>query len=185
MQLRSELRVGMRTRDVSDVPVTSIPQRAEIALASGLTGGIALLVPFVLYGWLSDEHSALELPMAAIAWLFGLEHFEQNGYAWWPIVLGLILLGALFAAFGAFFGAVADRFLGLITIPETLGAGFAWGFVTWTFFWYMLLPIARDGAPFRATADSSLFVAPSWVWILGFTILGLATSLAYAASRRV
>ena len=53
------------------------------------------------------------------------------------------------------------------------------------FFWYMLLPIARDGAPFRAPAfDPLLFTAPNWVWILGFTLSGLVIAVGYAALRR-
>jgi hypothetical protein len=48
----------------------------------------------------------------------------------------------------------------------------------------MQLPLARDGAPFRATpARPELFVGPTWVWILGFTLLGLVSGLCYGALR--
>jgi hypothetical protein len=185
MELRRELRFGLRERrPLSIAPVRTIPRRIVIAVACGLAGGIGLATPLVLYGWASDGHSALELPTAATGWLFGVEHFEQNGYAWWPIVVGAALLLALWVAFGVVFAGVADRFLGLRTIPEAMGAGLAWALVTWLLSWYTLLPIARDGAPFRETADSALFVAPNWVWILGFTALGVATALVYAALRR-
>ncbi len=51
-------------------------------------------------------------------------------------------------------------------------------------FWYMLLPIARDGAPFRPTAVApGRFVAPNWAWILAFTLSGLATGACYRALR--
>jgi hypothetical protein len=79
---------------------------------------------------------------------------------------------------------MALRFLNLRTLPETLGAGIAWGFVSWLFFWYTLLSIARGGAPFHATAASSSYVAPTWVFLVGFAILGVATSLAYRVLRR-
>ena len=65
-----------------------------------------------------------------------------------------------------------------------IAAGFAWGFVSWMFFWYTLLPIARDGAPFRVSAASSMFVAPTWVFLVGFTVLGVVTSVTYRALRR-
>lgn len=183
MELRGEIR-GLRERRLTDLPVLSIPRRIGIAVGCGVAGLAGLVVPFLLYGLYSDAHSALELPMAATAWTFGLDHFEANGYAWWPIVVGTVLLVVLSIAFGTVFAGVADRFLALRTIPETIGAGLVWGFVTWTFFWYMLLPIAREGAPFRATLDSSVFVAPIWVFVLGFTILGLVTSIVYTAARR-
>ena len=53
------------------------------------------------------------------------------------------------------------------------------------FSWYMLLPIARDGAPFRAAEiDPRLYTAPNWVWILGFALSGLAIAGTYGALRR-
>jgi membrane associated rhomboid family serine protease len=91
--------------------------------------------------------------------------------------IGLLALYAL--VHGAVFGAVADRFLRLRTLPETIGAGLAWGFVSWMFFWYTLLPIARGGAPFRLTVTSNMFVAPTWVFLVGFSMLGIVTSLTY------
>ncbi|HVA31981.1 MAG TPA: hypothetical protein VMU58_12010 [Gaiellaceae bacterium] len=159
--------------------VLSTPRKAFIATSAGLAGGIGMAVPIVIYGWATAAHSALELPMAATAWLFGLGHFTQNGYGWWPIVVGVGVLVLYALAHGAVFGAVADRFLRLRTLPETIGAGFAWAFVSWMFFWYTVLPIARDGAPFRTTAVSSVSVAPTWIFLVGFTALGLVTSLTY------
>jgi hypothetical protein len=71
-----------------------------------------------------------------------------------------------------------------LSAPTSLALGAVWSFVSFMLFWYMLLPIARDGAPFRATAFGE-FVAPNWVWILGFTLSGLATGVCYwALSRR-
>jgi hypothetical protein len=61
--------------------------------------------------------------------------------------------------------------------PSVLG-GFAWGFVNFIFVWYMVLPIARGGAPLRSPASApGLFVAPNWVWILGFTLFGVVTGV--------
>jgi hypothetical protein len=159
--------------------ILSTPRKALIATAAGLAGGLGMAVPLIVYGWANAAHSALELPMAATAWLFGLGHFAQNGYQWWPIVAGIGLLALYALVHGAVFGAVADRFLRLRTLPETIGAGLAWGFVSWMFFWYTRLPIARGGAPFRLTATSNMFVAPTWVFLVGFTMLGIVTSLTY------
>ena len=64
------------------------------------------------------------------------------------------------------------------TLIGSLALGAVWSFFSWMLFWYMVLPIARDGAPFRLTA-AGLWVAPNWVWILGYTAFGLASGLAY------
>ena len=183
----SELGIALSTRS-----------KAFIATTIGLTGGLGMALPLVLYGWASSTHSALELPMAASSWMFGLGHFSQNGYQWSSIALGVLLLAAYAIVHGAIFGGFADRFLALATLPEALGVGLAWGCVSWMFFWYTLLPIARAGAPFHATitpivtvwgaptalASSTLFVAPTWVFLVGFAVLGVATSLAYVVLRR-
>ena len=180
---QSQLRVEWRERHAELARLTA-GSKASIATAAGLAGAAGLAVPVMLYGWLNGAHAALELPMAATSWAFGLGHFTQNGYEWGSIVVGILLLVGYGLVHGAVFGGVADRFLYLRTLPETLGAGLAWGFVSWLFFWYTLLPLARDGAPFRATAVSSLAVAPAWVFVAGFALLGVATSLAYLISRR-
>jgi hypothetical protein len=177
MEARSELNVHARRAPVIELRPLAPASKAAIALTGGLVGSIAMAVPIVLYDWASAAHSALELPMAATAWVFGLGHFVQNGYQWWPIVIGAVLLLAYGVLHGMVFGAVADRFLDLRTVPEALGAGIAWGFVTWLFFWYTLLPIARDRAPFPT-------VAPIWTYVVAFAALGLATSLAYLRLRR-
>ena len=105
-------------------------RKAVVAITCGLAGGLALALPIELYDGASAAHSALELPMAATAWLFGLEHVAQNGYDWWPIVFGALILAGYWVLHGVFFGGVVDNFLQLSTLPETLGAGFAWGFVS-------------------------------------------------------
>lgn len=103
---------------------------------------------------------------------------------WWPIVLGAALLGVFSAVSGVAFAGLADRVFGLTRPPSAIVAGAAWSFVSFVFFWDMVLPIARDGAPFRVQAlDPQLSAAPNWVWIVGFTALGLVTGAAYAALR--
>jgi hypothetical protein len=155
-----------------------------VGLGSGLLGGVALAIPVVIWDWVHAGHRAFELPMAATAWLSGLQHFSRDHYLAWPLVIGVALLAAYAAVSGLVFTGLADRVFGIARPLQSLAAGFTWAFVSYIFFWDMLLPIARDGAPFRAApAAPQLFVAPNWVWILGFTLLGLVTGACYWALR--
>ena len=154
-----------------------------VGIASGLLGALALAVPVVLWGWARDGHRAFEYAMAPTAWLFGLQHFSNTDYHWWSLALGIALLAAYGAISGIVFTALADRVFGVVRPLPSLAAGLAWSFVSFIFFWDMLLPIARDGAPFRVAPNTAAFVAPNWVWILGFTLLGLATGASYAVLR--
>ena len=183
-QTRLEWRESRRSIFADAAIRLPLRSKAAIATAAGLAGAAGLGLPVVLYDWLNGGHSALELPMAATAWTFGLDHFTQNGNQWGAIVVGLLLLVGYGVVHGVVFGGIADRFLMLRTFPEALGVGIAWGFVSWLFFWYTLLPIARGGAPFRLIGPSSLFVAPLWLFVVGFAVLGVSTSLAYRAARR-
>jgi hypothetical protein len=163
---------------------TSTGRLMKVGLASGVAGGLVLATPLVVYDWAKASHSALELPMATTAWLFGLDHYARNGYHWWPIVIGALCLLAYAAAQGLAFAGIADRVYRVRTLSGSLALGGVWSFASFMLFWYMLLPIARDGAPFRATASApGSFVAPNWVWILGFTLSGLTTGLSWSALR--
>ena len=122
--------------------------------------------------------------MAVSGWLFGLNHFARNGYHWWPIVIGALILLAYWAVMGTVYTGIADRVYRVRTLAGSVMLGAVWSFVSFMFLWYMLLPIAREGAPFRATADAAgSSVAPNWVWILGFTLLGFTTGLCWNAIR--
>lgn len=155
-----------------------------VGWGAGLLGGVVMALPLILWDWVHSAHLALELPMATAAWLFGLDHFSHETYLIGPIVLGFVFLCLYWVASGLAFTGIADRLLRVATLGRSLVAGVAWSFVSFVFFWDMLLPIARDGAPFRATAVApGLFVAPEWVWILAFTAFGLATGAFYAALR--
>jgi hypothetical protein len=161
-------------------PITlSVGGKSMVAAACGITGIVGMAVPVVIYDWAKSGHSALELPMAVTGWIFGLQHFVQNGYLWWPIVVGAVLLVGYGIVSGIVFGGIADRILALRTYPETLAAGLAFGFASWLLFWYTLLPIAKGGAPFHATLASTYMVAPAWVFIVGFAVLGLVTATVY------
>jgi hypothetical protein len=161
---------------------TSAGRLAVVGAASGLGGGLVLALTLVLYDWVRASHTALELPMAVTGWLFGIVHFERNGYEWWPIVVGALFMLAYFAVLGLVFGSLADRVYHVRTLAGSLALGAAWSFVSFMFFWYMLLPIARDGAPFRETAAAGdAFAAPNWIWILAFAFSGLATGACYRA----
>jgi hypothetical protein len=155
-----------------------------VGVTSGLLGGIVLAIPIVIWDWVRTGHHALELPMAATAWLFGLDHFSHDDNLWGSILLGAVLLAVYWALGGIGFAALAERMERPFRAAWAILAGAAWSFVTFIFFWYMLLPIARDGAPFRAPAfDPLLFTAPNWVWILGFTLSGLAIAGCYSRLR--
>lgn len=183
MEARAEhwLREHLPHLRVVEPSVTGVERVLPLGLAAGAVGAAALAAPLVVYGWAHDAHAALELPAAATAWLFGLEHFAQNEYRWWPIVIGAAVLLVYFALHGMAFAFLEER---LRTLPETLVGGMVLGFYSWLLFWYAILPIARDGAPFRETPAGGEFVAPNWTWILAFALFGVATGVAYWALRR-
>lgn len=162
---------------------TSARRLGAVGLTAGIGSGLAMGAPVVVYDWAREGHSALELPMAVTGWLFGLEYFGQNDYRWWPIVIGALFLLLYWGASGMAFAGLADRVYRVRTLTGSLALGALWSFVSFMFFWYMVLPIARDGAPFRPTAAGEL-AAPTWVWILGFTVSGLIAGLCWAALRR-
>jgi hypothetical protein len=155
-----------------------------VGVTAGLLGGIALAAPVVIWDWVREGQRALELPMAATSWLFGLDHFSHDENLWGSIVLGAIVLAVYWAVSGIAFTAVAERVEPPLGAAWAIVAGGGWSFASFIFFWYVLLPIARDGAPFRApAADPLLFTAPNWVWVLGFTLSGLAIAGSYTALR--
>ena len=157
---------------------------ATVGLASGVVGGLAMGAPLVIYDWAKSGHSALELPMAVTAWLFGLDHFARNGHHWWQIVIGALFLLAYWGVSGLAYAGIADRVYGLRSLSGCLALGLAWSVVSFLVFWGMLLPIARDGALFRLGAVApGQSVAPNGAWILGFTVLGLATGACYRGLR--
>lgn len=154
--------------------------RARSGVVAGMGGGLLMAAPLVVYDWAKASHSALELPMAVTGWLFGLNYYHQTGYHWWPIVIGALFLLAYWTVQGLAFARLASWIYRVLFLRGTLVLGGIWAFVSFMFFWYMLLPIARDGAPLRLTAHGPhVFVAPNWVWILGFILLGCVTSLSF------
>src|SRR5712691_3985368 len=161
---------------------TSAGRLTATGVAAGVGGGLALAGPLVVYDWVKASHSALELPMAVTGWLFGLDHFARNGYHWCPIVIGALFLLVYWGVQGMAFAGLADRVYRVRTLAGSLALGAVWSFVSFMFFWYMLLPIARDGAPFRLTTNAAGdLVAPNWVCILGFALSGLVTGACYRA----
>ena len=120
-----------------------------VGIGSGLFGGIALAAPIAIWDWVRTGHRAFELPMAATAWLFGLQHFSHQRYLAWPLVIGAALLVAYAVFSGLAFTALADRVYRATRPLASLAAGGAWAFVSFIFFWDMLLPIAprRRAAP--------------------------------------
>lgn len=159
-------------------------QWLAVGWGAGLLGGVAMAITLILWDWVHSGHLALELPMATTAWLFGLDHLSHHTYFIGSIVVGFVFLCLYWVASGLVFTGLADRLLGITTLARSLATGAAWSFLSFVFFWNMLLPVARDGAPFRETfVAPGLFVAPDWVWIVAFVALGLATGASYAALR--
>jgi hypothetical protein len=181
-QRHRPLRRATRSRTSSQVLTTR--EWVKVGSAAGLLGGILMAIPLIVWDWVKTTHLALELPTAAASWVFGLNHFSHVTYHPGPIVIGIAFLGLYWLASGLAFTGLADRFYGITKLGPSLIAGAVWSFVNFMFFWYMLLPIARDGAPFRVTAIAPLqFVAPNWVWILSWAVFGLATAVFYAVLR--
>jgi hypothetical protein len=178
-----------RQRTAADAePWHADPARARllgIGIVSGLFGGAALAAPLLVWDWIRTGHRALELPMAVTSWPFGLQHFSHTQNLWWPIVIGAALIAFYAVVSGVVFAFVADRVFGLDGLVPSLAGGAAWSLVNFLFVWDMLLPIARDGTPLRTTLlHPALFVAPNWVWILGFTVFGLVMGATYATLHR-
>jgi hypothetical protein len=164
--------------------VLSPAEWVMVGLEAGLLAGILMTLPLLIWDWVKPSHVALEYPTAAAAWLFGLDHFSHVTYRFWPIVLGFTFLALYWILSGIAFTGIADRLYGLTSVGKSLVAGAVWGVVSFVLFWYVLLPIARDGSPFRATARApDLFVAPNWVWIVSFCVFGLALGGLYARLR--
>ncbi len=164
---------------------TSTGRLAAAGAEAGLAGLVVLAAPLVIYDWAKASHSALELPMAVTGWLFGLDHFTRNGYHWWPIVIGALFLIGYCALMGIAFAGLAGRVYRIGSLAGALALGAAWSIASFLFFWDMLLPIARDGAPFRETIVAPAeFAAPAWVWILAFAVFGLGTGIAYRLLAR-
>jgi len=176
-------KVAARDKDPRSAVLTPV-EWIVVGSGAGLSGGLLMALPLVVWDWMRSAHLAFELPTATAAWLFGLDHFSHRAYHSWPLVIGISVLCLYWIASGIAFTGLADRVYHAVTLGTSVIAGAAWGFVSFVFFWYMVLPIARGGAPFRATAAApGLFVAPNWVWILAFTVFGIATGIAYAALR--
>ena len=174
MSTHAVMRAEVEPLSVDDVLES---HRLVAGATIGIAAGVSLALPIVLYDLWSAGHTALELPMAVTAWLFGLSHFMQNGNAGWSIMLGILFFGGCMVLFGILFAGIADRVLAIRTMAGSIAAGLAWGVASFVFFWYVVLAIARDGAPFRATSASSLFVAPNWTWILGFVLYGITSGV--------
>jgi hypothetical protein len=64
----------------------------ETGVGAGILAGLVMTLPLLLWDWAKPSHLALELPTAATAWLFGLQHFSHQTYHFWPIVLGFAFL---------------------------------------------------------------------------------------------
>ncbi len=85
------------------------PRRIGAGVSIGFVGALFMAAPLVIYDWVRAGHTALELPMAVSGWLFGLDHFVQNGYHWRAIVIGAVLLVAYWTLSGLAFAGLAEQ----------------------------------------------------------------------------
>lgn len=146
----------------------------------GLIAGMMMAMIEMIYGWLSDEHTFWDAPMAIWAWVAGIEHFGEPSNHVGPIVLGLgghmmnsMMIGIVFAV--------------LITAlrPKSNAGpvmlGIAYGLLAWIVMRYVLLPLN--------TPEDDLFttdlVSPQWVWWLAHAVLGMVAGLYFLLVRRL
>ena len=182
---QSQIRLEWRDRQAPGV-VGVLPARSKafIATTAGLAGGLGMALPIVIYGWLNAGHSALELPD-------GRHVVAVRAPALRPERLPVGIDHRRHPAPGRLRHRQRSGLRGdCQSVPRDADAhrdarrGHRFGgFVGWLFFWYTLLPIARGGAPFHIAAASALFVAPTWVFLVGFAILGVVTALTYRLLR--
>lgn len=150
-----------------------------VGIVGGMVAGMMMAMVEMIYGWLSDEHTLWDAPMAIWAWVFGLDHFGDPANHVWPIVLGMgghmmnsAMIGVVFAAL-AF--TIRPR-----NVVVAVMLGVAYGLAIWVVMRYVVLPL-NDPESTLFTTDR---VSPQWVWWLSHAALGMTAGLVYRAAAR-
>ena len=135
-----------------------------------------MAAPLVIWDWIRTSPSrARAPPTATTSWLSAFGHFSHQTYRLWPIVVGVVFLAAYWAVSGIAFTGLADRVYHVTTLGRASSREPCGASSTSSSSGTCCADRARRFA-FRATAAApQLFVAPNWVWILAFTLFGLAS----------
>lgn len=151
-----------------------------IGAVGGTIAGMMMATVEMIYGWLSDEHTFWDAPMAIWAWVAGLDWFGAPGDHVDSIVLGIgghmmnsMLVGIVFAAL-----ATALRPRSALT---SIVVGIAYGLAVWVAMRYLVLPLNDPESTLFTTGR----VSPQWAWWLSHAALGMTAGLVYhVASTR-
>lgn len=73
----------------------------------------------MIWDWARWSQRAFELPLAATAWLFGLQQVSNDRYLAWSLVIGVALLAAYAALSALVFTGLADRVFGVTGLPAS------------------------------------------------------------------
>lgn len=136
---------------------------------AGIGGGLAMIIVAVLLS-AAMGHDVWREPREIAVLLFGAA--AQSGWA--PIFVGTIIHFIIAALFGAIFGIISRRLLGL---PSDYGAqvlaGLIYGMALWVLAYFIVLPIVNP-----ALLDT---YAPSF--LIQHLVYGVVTGLIYTQLR--
>jgi hypothetical protein len=136
---------------------------------AGIGGGLAMIIVAALLS-IAIGHDVWREPREIAMPLFGAA--AQSGWA--PIVVGTVIHFIIAALFGAIFGIVSRRLLGL---PSDYGAqvlaGLIYGMALWVLAYFIILPIVNP-----ALLDT---YAPSF--LIQHLVYGVVAGLIYAQLR--
>lgn len=166
----------------TDAAGLSVDARRIVVLGAvgGVLAGMMMALTEMIYGWVSEAHTAWDAPMAIWAWIAGLEHFGQPANHIGPIILGLggHMMNSMIA------GVMFIALLSALRVRSELAAimfGVAYGLGLWLIMRYGILPLRSSTKVLFATS----MVSPQWVWWLAHALLGMTAGLFYVAVSRV
>ena len=153
-------------------------KRAVLAgSVAGAAAGLVMAGVEMVYGWVSDTHSAWDAPLGIWSYVGGISHFGRPGDHVGPIFLGIcghmlnaILVGVVFVAL----------LRGLRNPVVILILGVAYGAGLWALQRYVLLPMKAPEDKLFTTA----LISPQWVWWIAHVALGATIALVYLLLER-
>jgi len=153
-----------------------------IGAIGGAIAGMMMAAVEMIYGWLSNAHSAWDAPMGVWAWVGGLDDFGTPGDHVGPIVLGLAGHMANSMMIGVVFAALMFYVIGARDVVTPVIIGVVYGLAVWVAMRYAVLPLR--------TPEDTLFtkdlISPQWVWWVAHAALGMTAGVYYdLVSRKV